>query len=618
MQGLLNSIQPWITGGSPSALDQAFAPYGGTTGLISAMLQDSPGSQGSAAFGRALQTNQDEALNRAGARQHLAQGTLGLQRMQAMMPLLSSIFQQAAGSNGTPAASNASSGNSGTQPPTGGVSGQPRAQGASGGPSAAPVIGPFSAIPQSAPGMPTPGAGANSAHPPVGAPVPAGDPAQQAYQRVLAQYRLGAMLPMLGMNGAGFTKMADFQAANAPALVTRRAVAADQISQDQEQLYQAYASGNPMAVQAARMKYLTDSKLVNPSSWNNSLTLFGGLTPQMLGYSAVNPQSGYQMIGGVASPIPNIIPTRQALAGAQARGAAQGQVERVWDPVSRQWGYVPRSAFLGGNASLPAPTGPGNAAAPPTNAPGAATGGSLVAAPNPQQAAYMRGTGEEGAHQVVSLQDAAQSAQQANFQLAQILKDGQSVVTGPTAGARKWMDTATGYMQQWLGLPVPKSLANYQELDKYANQVAFSASRQLGSREAAQIVKLEQDSNPNKTMVPAAFRDLIGAAHTANDYVIAQNQYVQRVAQRNGGNALYAQANFTSNADPRVWELAISPELAAKWTPEIGIPQVAKVMPYMLPRTALNAFANLTRGQQTEIMKYLPANFAQEMVNAGQ
>ena len=229
----------------------------------------------------------------------------------------------------------------------------------------------------------------------------------------------------------------------------------------------------------------------------------------------------------------------------------------------------------------------------------------------------MRGTGEEGAHQVVSLQDAAQSAQQANFQLAQILKDGQSVVTGPTAGARKWMDTATGYMQQWLGLPVPKSLANYQELDKYANQVAFSASRQLGSREAAQIVKLEQESNPNKTMVPAAFRDLIGAAHTANDYVIAQNQYVQRVAQRNGGNALYAQANFTSNADPRVWELAISPELAAKWTPEIGIPQVAKVMPYMLPRTALNAFANLTRGQQTEIMKYLPATFAQEMVNAG-
>ncbi|MDE1919033.1 MAG: hypothetical protein KGH96_23580, partial [Sphingomonadales bacterium] len=60
MQSLLGSLQPWLTGGSPSALDNAFSQYGGTNGLLSAMLQDSPGSQGAAAMGRALQGVQDD------------------------------------------------------------------------------------------------------------------------------------------------------------------------------------------------------------------------------------------------------------------------------------------------------------------------------------------------------------------------------------------------------------------------------------------------------------------------------------------------------------------------------------------------------------------------------
>jgi hypothetical protein len=274
----------------------------------------------------------------------------------------------------------------------------------------------------------------------------------------------------------------------------------------------------------------------------------------------------------------------------------------VWNPQTQQWSYVPRSALLGG------PTG-------------AALGGSgnaspLLAGLNPQQAAYMSGTGQEGARQVVTLQNAADAAQRSNFTLAQILASSQGVVTGPTAGARKWMGTATAAITQWFGVAPPASLTSYQELDKYSNQVAFAASRQLGSREAGQIVELERQSNPNKANVPAALRDLVGAAQAANSYTIAQNQYVQTVAQRNGGNALGAQANFTSNADPRVWELAISPELAAKWAPRIGTAKIAKVIPYMLPETAYSAFRNLPRTTQRALVSQLDPATMQAMINA--
>lgn len=101
-QGLLGALQPWLTGGSPSALNGAFAQDGGVTGLLSAMLQDSPGSQGAAAFGRALQANQDEALRRAAARQGLASGQIKLEQQGMMLPFLRAYYSAAmGGGNGT-------------------------------------------------------------------------------------------------------------------------------------------------------------------------------------------------------------------------------------------------------------------------------------------------------------------------------------------------------------------------------------------------------------------------------------------------------------------------------------------------------------------------------------
>jgi len=121
-QGLLGALQPWLTGGSPSALNAAFAQDGGTTGLLSAMLQDSPGSQGAAAFGRALQANQHNALVNAAARQGLASQGLGLELKSAMLPMQLAMMRSYYG------------GVLGTNPAAQGAGGAPRAPSQAGAP----------------------------------------------------------------------------------------------------------------------------------------------------------------------------------------------------------------------------------------------------------------------------------------------------------------------------------------------------------------------------------------------------------------------------------------------------------------------------------------------------
>lgn len=585
--GLLDAINGGLQQGMQSPLFNLGA------GLIAgAQPFQNPGQQlmGAAGVTQAEQARQQQLYMQA----------MQMRMLQQQWPYMQQLFTRLGGLMGAPSKSKGSESSlgRGRVQPAGSVS---DATGPAGVGSPAPVVGPFSAIPSAAP---APMATAPAPNSPVSgtAPSASGLPDPMALQRFGL---MASMFPMTAPMGKAAQAAASFEAQYSPQLQAQLAYAKSAVGQAQAALQQAKASGNPDAIRGAEVQLLTAQHRLQMASFSGNVSAVG-VSPQQLsslGISTFNPSQGIQTTNGQASPIPGMIAARQALAGAQARGEAQGQVQKVWNPQTQQWNYVPRSALLGG------PTVP----TAPTSTPGAP---SFAAAPNPQLDAYLRGTGTEGARQVVTLSNAADAAQKSNFALAQILADSQGVVTGPTAGARKWVDTATAAITQWFGVAPPASLANYQEIDKYSNQVAFAASRQLGSREAGQIVELERQSNANKGNVPAALRDLVGAAHAANSYVIAQNQYVQTVAQRNGGNALYAQANFTSNADPRVWELAISPELAAKWAPRIGLPKIAKVMPYMLPQTAYDSFRNLPRATQEALTKRLDPAFMQAMINA--
>src|SRR5690348_10948391 len=95
VQGLLQSLQPWMTGANPSSLDNSFQQYGGTQGLLDAMLQgNTPGN-----LGRGLEGVQAQALQNAAARQGLAQGDINTRLAAMMLPMQRAAFQGAMGSS---------------------------------------------------------------------------------------------------------------------------------------------------------------------------------------------------------------------------------------------------------------------------------------------------------------------------------------------------------------------------------------------------------------------------------------------------------------------------------------------------------------------------------------
>ena len=236
VQGLLGSIQPWLTGSSPSALDTSFAPYGGFQGVLSAMLQDSPGSQGAAAYGRALQANQDEALNRAAARQGLAQGSISTQRSAMLLPFLQQYYQAALGGNAPGAA-----------PPQ-----QP-------GPMAAPpapVQGGFS------PRLPPPGAPSVATAPSAGAPSPfsAPTPAQ------IAGLPIGGMSPQMLRLGGLINGQSP--------LATAQQIRAQQIAQAQQQYGPAIATlDTAMKAQSPSQYVSADPRLM--AAWQQMAPRLG-------------------------------------------------------------------------------------------------------------------------------------------------------------------------------------------------------------------------------------------------------------------------------------------------------------------------------------------------------
>jgi hypothetical protein len=116
-QGLLASLQPWLTGSSPSALDQSLAPMGGTLGLLSILGADGPGSQGVENAARMMQTVQDDALHRAAVRQSMAGQQIGLAQKAMMLPFMRAYLGAAmGGGNGAGAPGAAPSAAAGSAP----------------------------------------------------------------------------------------------------------------------------------------------------------------------------------------------------------------------------------------------------------------------------------------------------------------------------------------------------------------------------------------------------------------------------------------------------------------------------------------------------------------------
>lgn len=485
--------------------------------------------------------NPGQQLQSAAANQQsLAMNRLQMQMLQRQLPMLMPILQQLGGLMGSPQGSGGASGSASAPAPQ---QGQPSG-GLIGGPAPAPMI---AATPQQL--------AAQSSAPPVASPSPPAGAAPGASGGMdpvnLARFGLlASVLPMTQPMGKAAMQAAQIALQTNPGLATTMAAAKSTLAQDQAMYNQAQQNGDQLGMQAARMKYLKDAGMVNVAAYNGAVTTMGGVTPADVGASTINPIQGVQTRNGVESPLPGAAATQQTLAGAKARGAAQGDVEEVTDSNGNRY-YVSRSSLLGGGSA--------------GSAGGTASGITpFQASVGPATEEVLKGKGEQAVETNKDYQSQAEAGQQMLAQIAQLKSAANDFAPGQFADSRikglQWM--------QSLGLITPeeqKRLGSAQEGTKIAIQLQAAATKQLGSREAAQIFQIMGKSLPNLTLSPDGLSKVSSYMAGIARYNMARAQVAQQHLDGNDANGVNdVRDNFIQNTNPTYYIVASAPPTIQK------------------------------------------------------
>ena len=140
---------------------------------------------------------------------------------------------------------------------------------------------------------------------------------------------------------------------------------------------------------------------------------------------------------------------------------------------------------------------------------------------NEEQNARLKALGEYG----TQLDEGRRGAVELNGRLSQM--EGALPGFRPGRGAQQYYDAAA-----WLNSYLPGSflpdgmgadkVSSYQQFQKLATQYATEQARKLGAREAASVVNIVLQSNPNAEMTPDALRRIMGGLRAQNDYAVAK------------------------------------------------------------------------------------------------
>jgi hypothetical protein len=77
-------------------------------------------------------------------------------------------------------------------------------------------------------------------------------------------------------------------------------------------------------------------------------------------------------------------------------------------------------------------------------------------------------------------------------------------------------------------------VASYQEFNKLATQYAAEQARRLGAREAASVVQMMVNANPNAEMTPETLRRMMAGMRAMNDYAKAKADAADTYRAQNG------------------------------------------------------------------------------------
>lgn len=491
-------------------------------GLMSAGAKNSP-MRGNMAAG-AMQGVQNY-YGQKQAQQQLGMGQLQMQQLKQEMPMRMDYLKSLG---------NSLFGAANSDQVSGLLGGAPGAQSA---PQAPPQAPQGVAAPPSTQGAPMTQPNAMPSQQPTGGGLP-GDP--------MALMKLGAFGGALGMPGSqGLQELGKTQLQyNAP-LATKMEAAKSSVAVDQQQIQQALSTGNTQLAQAIAQKMRQDLGLLHIASMSGTQTRIG------LGgdISTFNPNEGIQSNNGIESPIPGALQTRGALAAAEAQGKATGETVEITDKDTGAKYLVPKSTITGGGSR--GPGGPG-AQAPPVS----------QAELPPAKREMLLGNAKQALESNQAYQTQAESSKDMLAATQTLMNSANDFTPGRFADSRgKFLEYANSF-----GLLSPeqaKALGSKQEGDKIAIQLQAAATKQLGSREAAQIFDKMGKSLPNLTLSQDGLAKVSSWMMGMSRYNIARADDANTKAQNNDATGVNNVRNtWIKNSNPLYYVVASAPPAA--------------------------------------------------------
>ena len=382
---------------------------------------------------------------------------------------------------------------------------------------------------------------------------------------------------VFGMPGAkDAIDVAKTQMANDPVHATQMELAKNAVTQDRALLAQAQQQGNPVLAQAANIKLMKDLDLFTVGQYNGNFAGLGGVTPQTVGLSTYSPQTGTASTGGVESPAPGALATRSALAAAEGAGKATAELTEVKDKDGNVY-KVPISTLLGSRAPpLPNKAAPPSAAPSPPNAGAAPTN---LAGIGPAQTRMLEGNAGQALKTNETFQTQAEGAKDMLAQVQTLRNAAGDFTPGKFAESKAEM---LNYLNSanLITSDQKKALGSYQEGQKIAIQLQAAATKQLGSREAAQIFTYMGKSLPNLTLSQNGLEKVSAWQEGTSRYNIARAQQANTLAQANDYKGVnQVRDTWIQNSNPLFYVMASAkPDVRTEMLQSMGPQQAQKFM----------------------------------------
>lgn len=139
-----------------------------------------------------------------------------------------------------------------------------------------------------------------------------------------------------------------------------------------------------------------------------------------------------------------------------------------------------------------------------------ASGRPMQAGYTPEQEAQGQTFGEQNAKQFQGTQDAAQAAQVTSLGYQQAMADAKTFSTGRFADVKGKALAVLDGLGIHLNQDDQAKLGSYQDMSKILTTSAMQTARQMGSREAAQIVNsIVKTASPNASLSPEGFAQVV-------------------------------------------------------------------------------------------------------------